>query len=56
MPLILIFIFVGARCLTRWYSRVAIQGVRQEIADGLKVCLQAALKNYNEVCVGSPTV
>lgn len=37
------------RCLTRWYSRVAIQGIRQEIADGLKTCLNAALDNYHQV-------
>lgn len=39
------------RHLTRWYSRVDIQGVRQEIADGLKVCFKAALEHYQEVCV-----
>jgi len=35
--------------LTRWYSRVAIQGPMQEIVDGLKMCLQASLKKYHEV-------
>ncbi len=36
------------RHLTRWYSRVSIQGKGQEIADGLKVCMKAALSKYHE--------
>ena len=40
---------VLCRYLTRWYSRVDVQGVRQEIADSLKVCLKAALDHYNQV-------
>lgn len=35
--------------LTRWYSRVAIQGQQQEIIDGLKLCLLASIKKYHEV-------
>ena len=37
------------RHLTRWYSRVVIQSPNQEIMDGLKLCLQAALRKYHEV-------
>ena len=37
------------RNMSRWYSRVVIQGQRQEITDGLKMCFQAALKNYHKV-------
>ena len=37
------------RHLTRWYSRVSIQGKMQEIADGLKMCMKAALSKYHEV-------
>ncbi|KAE8628028.1 hypothetical protein XENTR_v10007275 [Xenopus tropicalis] len=31
------------RNLTRWYSRCVLQDQKQEIVDGLKVCLQASL-------------
>lgn len=34
---------------TRWYSRVCIQMVGQELADTLKVTFSAALKKYKEV-------
>ncbi|XP_034262027.1 piwi-like protein 1 [Pantherophis guttatus] len=37
--------------MTRWYSRCVLQDRGQEIVDGLKVCLQAALRtwySYNE--------
>ena len=37
------------RYLTRWYSRVVIQGMKQEITDVLRICMQAALKNYYKV-------
>ena len=40
---------LSLRSLTRWYSRVAIQGMKQEIMDGLKLCMQASLKKYHEV-------
>ena len=44
------------RHLTRWYSRVSIQGKMQEIADGLKMCMKAALSKYHEVrgCIHQP--
>ncbi|XP_069817070.1 piwi-like protein 1 [Dendropsophus ebraccatus] len=32
--------------LTRWYSRCILQDQKQEIVDGLKVCMQAALKAW----------
>lgn len=32
--------------MTRWYSRCVIQDVGQEVVDGLKVCLQAALRTW----------
>ncbi|KAM5170425.1 piwi-like protein 2 [Mantella aurantiaca] len=35
--------------LTRWYSRVVFQLPHQEIVDGLKLCLVAALQKYHEV-------
>ncbi|XP_077164516.1 piwi-like protein 1 [Paroedura picta] len=38
------------RGITRWYSRCVVQDRGQELVDGLKVCLQAALRtwyNYN---------
>ena len=38
------------RHLTRWYSRVSIHDKNQEIADGLNLCLQSALRKYHEVC------
>ncbi len=37
------------RHLTRWYSRVSIQGRGQEIADGLKMCVKSALTKYHEL-------
>ncbi|XP_068130792.1 piwi-like protein 2 [Hyperolius riggenbachi] len=36
-------------CLTHWYSRVVFQLPHQEIMDGLKLCLVAALQKYHEV-------
>nr|DBA30176.1 TPA: hypothetical protein GDO54_006191 [Pyxicephalus adspersus] len=35
--------------LTRWYSSVVFQLPNQEIVDGLKLCLVAALQKYHEV-------
>ncbi|XP_075424811.1 piwi-like protein 1 isoform X1 [Ascaphus truei] len=32
--------------MTRWFSRCVIQDQKQEIVDGLKVCMQAALKAW----------
>ncbi|XP_066267704.1 piwi-like protein 1 [Branchiostoma lanceolatum] len=40
--------------LTRWYSRCTFQHSGQELVDGLKVCLQAALKKYNELNMNLP--
>ena len=37
------------RHLTRWYSRVSIHDKNQEIADGLNLCLQSALRKYHEL-------
>eukprot|EP00731_Ephydatia_muelleri_P025692 Em0017g775a len=34
---------------TRWYSRTAMQEQSQELIHELKLCMQAALKKYNEV-------
>ncbi|XP_075063228.1 piwi-like protein 2 [Mixophyes fleayi] len=36
-------------CVTRWYSRVVFQLPHQEIMDGLKLCLVAALQKFHEV-------
>ncbi|CAG5920323.1 unnamed protein product [Menidia menidia] len=35
--------------LTRWYSRVTFQAPNEELINGLRVCLLAALKKYYEV-------
>ncbi|XP_077999596.1 piwi-like protein 2 [Glandiceps talaboti] len=35
--------------LTRWFSRVCLQLPQQELMDGLKLCLTAALRKYHEV-------
>ncbi|XP_018431983.1 PREDICTED: piwi-like protein 1 [Nanorana parkeri] len=35
--------------MTRWFSRCVLQDNKQEIVDGLKVCMQAALKAWH-VC------
>ena len=51
--MIYVVLFCPFSSLTRWYSRVAIQGVRQEIADGLENCVKAALRSYVDVCVAS---
>ncbi|KAK4813307.1 hypothetical protein QYF61_023982 [Mycteria americana] len=32
--------------MTRWFSRCAIQGRGQELVDGLKACLQTALRDW----------
>ncbi|KAM4808124.1 piwi-like protein 1 [Rhinophrynus dorsalis] len=32
--------------MTRWFSRCVLQDPKQEIVDGLKVCMQAALKAW----------
>lgn len=34
---------------TRWYSRVCIQPVNQELIDGLKLCMVSAITKYHEV-------
>ncbi|KAL8180226.1 UNVERIFIED_CONTAM: Piwi-like protein 1, partial [Gekko kuhli] len=34
------------RGITRWYSRCVVQDRGQELVDGLKVCLQAALRTW----------
>uniref|UniRef100_UPI002DDDBD8F Piwi n=1 Tax=Ephydatia fluviatilis TaxID=31330 RepID=UPI002DDDBD8F len=34
---------------TRWYSRTAMQEQSQELIHELKLCMQAALKKYNEM-------
>ncbi|KAJ7309724.1 hypothetical protein JRQ81_007787 [Phrynocephalus forsythii] len=34
--------------MTRWYSRCIVQDVGQELVDGLKVCLQAALRSWHK--------
>ena len=34
---------------TRWYSRVCVQPVSQELIDGLKVCLVSAITKFHEV-------
>jgi aubergine-like protein len=40
--------------MTRWYSRVAIQGPQQELVDGLKLCFRAALQKYHQENGGLP--
>uniref|UniRef100_UPI00358F629F piwi-like protein 1 n=1 Tax=Myxine glutinosa TaxID=7769 RepID=UPI00358F629F len=35
--------------MTRWYSRVIMQNPGQELADGLKVCISAAVKKWSSV-------
>ena len=49
MALIIMVSLCVCSHLTRWYSRVAIQGPKQEIVDGLKMCLTDALKKYHQV-------
>ncbi|NXH16862.1 PIWL1 protein, partial [Bucco capensis] len=34
------------KTMTRWFSRCVVHGRGQEIVDGLKVCLQSALKEW----------
>ncbi|XP_077995960.1 piwi-like protein 1 [Glandiceps talaboti] len=43
------FVASTNQTLTRFYSRVTFQHTGQELIDGLKVCMQASLKKYNEV-------
>ncbi|XP_077325966.1 piwi-like protein 2 isoform X2 [Lithobates pipiens] len=43
------FVASTNHCLTQWYSRVVFQLPHQEIVDGLKLCLVAALQKYHEV-------
>ena len=38
----------NAMC-TRWYSRVCIQPINQELIDGLKMCMISAITKYHEV-------
>lgn len=40
--------------MTRWFSRCVVQDQRQEIVDGLKVCLQAALHAWYKITGGLP--
>ncbi|CAJ0953772.1 unnamed protein product [Ranitomeya imitator] len=40
--------------MTRWFSRCIIQDQRQEIVDGLKVCMKAALHVWSKTSVGLP--
>ena len=35
--------------LTKYYSRCVFQHTHQELLDGLKVCLQAAIRQYYEI-------
>lgn len=35
--------------LTKWYSRVTFQMPHEEIINGFRVCLLAALQKYYEV-------
>ncbi|XP_072051349.1 piwi-like protein 1 [Amphiura filiformis] len=37
------------KVMTRWYSRCCFQDPHQELIDGLKMCLTAALKKYHDV-------
>ncbi|NXM66782.1 PIWL1 protein, partial [Serilophus lunatus] len=34
--------------MTRWFSRCVVQSPGQELVDGLKACLQTALKNWSK--------
>ncbi|KAI8521140.1 Piwi-like protein 2 [Branchiostoma belcheri] len=43
------FVASTNRELTRWYSRTCFQLPGQELMDGLKLCLTAALKKYHDV-------
>ncbi|XP_075119109.1 piwi-like protein 1 [Leptodactylus fuscus] len=40
--------------MTRWFSRCVVQDQRQEIVDGLKVCLQASLHAWYKCNGGLP--
>ncbi|KAI6656672.1 piwi B [Oopsacas minuta] len=42
------FVASSNHLCTRWYSRVTIQMKGQEIVDGLKTCLVAALRKYHD--------
>ena len=46
------FVASSNHICTRWYSRVTIQMKGQELVDGLKTCLVAALRKYHE-CNGA---
>ncbi|XP_077131113.1 piwi-like protein 1 isoform X2 [Ranitomeya variabilis] len=39
--------------MTRWFSRCVVQDQRQEIVDGLKVCMQAALHAWTKTNEGN---
>lgn len=39
--------------LTRWYSRVTFQTPSEELINGFRVCLLAALQKYYEVSTTS---
>ncbi|XP_063787875.1 piwi-like protein 2 isoform X5 [Pseudophryne corroboree] len=43
------FVASTNHCVTRWYSRVVFQLPHQEIMDGLKLCLVAALQKFYEL-------
>ncbi|XP_051897227.1 piwi-like protein 2 isoform X2 [Pristis pectinata] len=37
------------KAMTKWFSRVVFQMPKQEIIDGLKICMVASLKKYYEI-------
>ncbi|XP_071789596.1 piwi-like protein 1 [Asterias amurensis] len=43
------FVATMNKTLTRYYSRCTFQHSGQELIDGLKVCMKAALKMYHEI-------
>jgi aubergine-like protein len=43
------FVSSTNKTFTRWFSRVTIQDMNQEIGDGLKICFQNALSKYHEL-------
>lgn len=45
------FVASTNKACTRWFSRVCHQMPGQEMVDGLKVCLIAAIRKYHEVSV-----
>lgn len=49
------FIASMNQTLTRYYSRAVFQHSMQELMDGLKMCMAAALKKYHEINGALPT-